>query len=231
MGNVAEKHSNVSKEKLEEFRKIVLADYRIANESREASLTGRKEVLTGKAKFGIFGDGKEVAQVAMAKSFREGDFRSGYYRDQTFMFATGNLSLREWFAQLYAHTDLEAEPSSAGRQMNGHFATRSLNPDGSWKDLTKIKNSSSDISPTGSQMPRLLGLALASKHYRRNVDLQSAKFSKFSHKGNEIAFGTIGDASTSEGLFWETMNAAAVMQIPMLVSVWDDGYGISVPKK
>lgn len=166
----------------------------------------------------------------MAKSFREGDFRSGYYRDQTFMFATGNLSIQEWFAQLYAHTDLTAEPSSAGRQMNGHFATRSLNSDGSWKDLTKIKNSSSDISPTGSQMPRLLGLALASKHYRQNINLQSLHFSKFSTKGNEIAFGTIGDASTSEGLFWETMNAAAVMQIPMLVSVWDDGYGISVPK-
>ncbi|MEO5645098.1 MAG: thiamine pyrophosphate-dependent enzyme [Bacteroidia bacterium] len=231
MSNVAEKHSDVSKEKLKEFQNIVLADYRVAFESREASLTGRKEVLTGKAKFGIFGDGKEVAQIAMAKSFCEGDFRSGYYRDQTFMFATKNLSLQEWFAQLYAHTDIEAEPSSAGRQMNGHFATRSLNADGSWKDLTKIKNSSSDISPTGGQMPRLLGLALASKHYKQNADLHSAKFSKFSDKGNEIAFGTIGDASTSEGLFWETMNAAAVMQIPMLVSVWDDGYGISVPKK
>src|ERR1041385_1372455 len=231
MSNVAEKHSPVSKEKFEEFRTIVLTDYRVANESREASLTGRKEVLTGKAKFGIFGDGKEVAQIAMAKSFREGDFRSGYYRDQTFMFATGNLTIQEWFAQLYAHTDLEAEPSSAGRQMNGHFATRSLNADGSWKDLTKIKNSSSDISPTGSQMPRLLGLAMASKHYRQNPELQAASFEIFSRKGNEIAFGTIGDASTSEGLFWETMNAAGVMQIPMLVSVWDDGYGISVPKK
>jgi pyruvate/2-oxoglutarate/acetoin dehydrogenase E1 component/TPP-dependent pyruvate/acetoin dehydrogenase alpha subunit len=231
MSNVAEKHSPVSKEKLDEFRNIVLADYRVASESREASLTGRKEVLTGKAKFGIFGDGKEVAQIAMAKSFREGDFRSGYYRDQTFMFATGNLSLQEWFAQLYAHTDLAAEPSSAGRQMNGHFATRSLNADGSWKNLTKIKNSSSDISPTGSQMPRLLGLALASKHYRNNPELQTASFEIFSHKGDEIAFGTIGDASTSEGLFWETINAAGVMQIPMLVSVWDDGYGISVPKK
>lgn len=231
MSNVAEKQSDVSKEKLKEFQDIVLADYRVAFESREASLTGRKEVLTGKAKFGIFGDGKEVAQLAMAKSFREGDFRSGYYRDQTFMFATKNLTLQEWFAQLYAHTDLEAEPSSAGRQMNGHFATRSLNPDGSWKDLTKIKNSSSDISPTGGQMPRLLGLALASKHYKQNANLHTAKFSKFSNKGNEIAFGTIGDASTSEGLFWESMNAAAVMQIPMLVSVWDDGYGISVPKK
>lgn len=231
MPNIVEKKSSVSTEKLKEFKRIVLNDYRIANESREASLIGRKEVLTGKAKFGIFGDGKEVAQIAMAKTFRAGDFRAGYYRDQTFMLATGNLTIREWFAQLYAHSDLEAEPSSGGRQMNGHFATRSLNADGSWKNLTQIKNSSADISCTGSQMPRLLGLALASKHYRQNVDLQSVKFSKFSDKGNEVAFGTIGDASTSEGLFWETMNAAAVMQIPMLISVWDDGFGISVPKK
>lgn len=215
----------------EEFKQIVLNDFRIACESREASLLGRREVLTGKAKFGIFGDGKEVAQVAMAKVFREGDFRSGYYRDQTFMFATGNLSIQEWFAGLYAHTDVDAEPSSAGRQMNGHFATRSLNADGSWKDLTKIKNSSSDISPTGSQMPRLLGLALASSFYKKNPDLQQGEFLKFSNKGNEIAFGTIGDASTSEGLFWETINAAGVLQVPMLVSVWDDGHGISVPKK
>lgn len=231
MNKVAEKQPAVSAEKWQEFRSIVLNDYLIAFESREASLTGRKEVLTGKAKFGIFGDGKEVAQVAMAKVFREGDFRSGYYRDQTFMLATGNLTLKEWFAQLYAHTDVKAEPSSAGRQMNGHFATRSLHPDGSWKDLTKIKNSSSDISPTSGQMPRLLGLALASRHYRKNEALQSEAFKNFSVKGNEIGFGTIGDASTSEGLFWETMNAASVMQVPMLVSVWDDGYGISVPKK
>jgi len=231
MSNVAEKMNPASKEKWEEYRNIVLSDFRLVSESREASLTGRKEVLTGKAKFGIFGDGKEVAQVAMAKVFREGDFRSGYYRDQTFMFATGTLNLRQWFAGLYAHTDIEQEPMSAGRQMGGHFATRSLNDDGSWKDLTQIKNSSSDISPTGSQMPRLLGLALASKHYRKNTDLQSARFEKFSRQGNEIAFGTIGDASTSEGLFWETMNAAGVMQVPMLVSVWDDGYGISVPKQ
>lgn len=217
--------------KVTEFIKIVLNDYKIANESREASLMGRREVLTGKAKFGIFGDGKEIAQLAMAKVFREGDFRSGYYRDQTFMFATGNLSLQEWFAGLYAHTDVDAEPMSAGRQMGGHFGTRSLNPDGTWKDLTKIKNSSADISPTGGQMPRLLGLAMASKHYKLNPDLQKDKFKNFSNKGNEIAFGTIGDASTSEGLFWETINAAGVMQIPMLVSVWDDGHGISVPKK
>ena len=215
----------------EDFKKIVLNDYRIANESREASLMGRREVLTGKAKFGIFGDGKEVAQLALAKVFRAGDFRSGYYRDQTFMFASENLSLQEWFAGLYGNTDAVAEPMSAGRQMGGHFGTRSLNADGSWKDLTKIKNSSPDISPTGGQMPRLLGLALASKHYKLNPSLQSKAFSHFSNKGNEIAFGTIGDASTSEGLFWETLNAAGVMQIPMLVSVWDDGHGISVPKK
>lgn len=231
MSNVAEKMNPASKEKWDAYRNIVLADYRLANESREASLTGRKEVLTGKAKFGIFGDGKEVAQIAMAKVFRDGDFRSGYYRDQTFMFATGTLTLKQWFAGLYAHTDAEQEPMSAGRQMGGHFATRSVNEDGSWNDLTKIKNSSSDISPTGSQMPRLVGLALASKHYRNNPDLHSAKFEKFSRKGNEIAFGTIGDASTSEGLFWESMNAVGVMQVPVLMSVWDDGYGISVPKR
>jgi pyruvate/2-oxoglutarate/acetoin dehydrogenase E1 component/TPP-dependent pyruvate/acetoin dehydrogenase alpha subunit len=231
MSNVAVKPTGISSEKWAEFRNAVLNDFRIVNESREASLTGRKEVLTGKAKFGIFGDGKELAQVAMAKVFRNGDFRSGYYRDQTFMFATGNLSIREWFAGLYAHTDVHAEPSSGGRQMNGHFSTRSLNPDGSWKNLMEMKNSSSDISPTGSQMPRLVGLALASKHYRQNPQLHDSQFSIFSNKGNEIAFGTIGDASTSEGLFWESMNAASVMQIPMLVSVWDDGYGISVPKK
>src|SRR3954468_9398429 len=217
--------------KVTEYIKIVLNDFRIANESREASLMGRREVLTGKAKFGIFGDGKEIAQLAMAKVFQNGDFRSGYYRDQTFMFAIENLTLQEWFAGLYGHTDADAEPMTAGRQMGGHFGTRSLNPDGSWKDLTQIKNSSADISPTGGQMPRLLGLAMASKHYKQNPALQTAPFQKFSNKGNEIAFGTIGDASTSEGLFWETINAAGVMQIPMLVSVWDDGHGISVPKK
>jgi 2-oxoisovalerate dehydrogenase E1 component len=215
----------------DEFVNIVLNDYRIANESREASLMGRREVLTGKAKFGIFGDGKEIAQLAMAKAFRDGDFRSGYYRDQTFMFATNNLTLQEWFAGLYGHTDVDLEPMSAGRQMGGHFGTRSLNADGTWKDLTKIKNSSPDISPTGGQMPRLLGLALASKHFKQNEALQKGKFQTLSNKGNEIAFGTIGDASTSEGLFWETINAAGVMQVPMLVSVWDDGHGISVPKR
>ena len=213
----------------EDFKKEVLDDYRLVVESRHVSLIGRKEVLTGKAKFGIFGDGKEVAQIAMSKVFREGDFRSGYYRDQTFMFATGELTITEFFAQLYANPDVIAEPSSAGRSMNGHFSTRSLNPDGSWKDLTKIKNSSSDISPTAGQMPRLLGLAYASKLYRNNEDLHV--FTTFSDKGNEVAFGTIGDASTSEGLFWETINAAGVLQIPMAISVWDDGYGISVPAK
>ncbi len=233
MSQAKENKNNGTAEELSfiQFRKIILDDYRIANESREASITGRKEVLTGKAKFGIFGDGKEIAQLALAKVFQEGDFRSGYYRDQTFMFATGNLTLKEWFAGLYAHTDEEAEPMSAGRQMGGHFGTRSLNPDGTWKNLMKLKNSSSDISPTGGQMPRLLGLALASKHYKMNTELHAEKFLAFSNKGNEVAFGTIGDASTSEGVFWETINAAGVMQIPMLVSVWDDGHGISVPKK
>lgn len=214
-----------------DFKQEVLNDYRIANESRQASLTGRKEVLTGKAKFGIFGDGKELPQLAMAKVFKNGDFRSGYYRDQTFMMAIGAITLEQYFAGLYAHTNLEIEPMSAGRQMGGHFGTHSLNADGSWKNLMEQKNSSSDISPTGSQMPRLLGLAYASYFYRVNTDLHNEKYYSFSNKGNEIAFGTIGDASTSEGLFWETMNAAGVLQIPLMISVWDDGYGISVPKK
>jgi 2-oxoisovalerate dehydrogenase E1 component len=211
------------------FRKNILEDFRIANISREASLLGRKEVLTGKAKFGIFGDGKELAQIAMAKQFKNGDFRSGYYRDQTFMLAIGQLTVQEFFAQLYAHTDLDADPASAGRQMNGHYATRSLNLDGSWKNISEQKNSSPDISPTAGQMPRLLGLAQASKIYRNVEELNT--FTQFSKGGNEVAFGTIGDASTSEGLFWETFNAAGVLQVPMAISVWDDGYGISVPKK
>ncbi len=211
------------------FKEEVLNDLRIACESREASLLGRKEVLTGKAKFGIFGDGKEVAQLAMAKYFRTGDFRSGYYRDQTFMMASGLLSIKEFFAQLYGNPDIDADPSSGGRQMNAHSATRTLNNDGSWKDLTKIKNSSSDASPTGSQMPRLLGLAYASKFYRNNSGLKD--HNGFSNNGDEVAFGTIGDASTSEGLFFETINAAGVLQVPMVLSVWDDGYGISVSKK
>lgn len=211
------------------FIEEVLADYKLACLSREASLLGRKEVLTGKAKFGIFGDGKELAQIAMAKQFKNGDFRSGYYRDQTFMMAIGSLSIQEYFAGLYAHTNVVNEPSSAGRQMGGHFATRSLNEDGSWKNLMNQKNSSADISPTAGQMPRLLGLALASKVYKDNPDLKT--FTNFSSNGNEVAFGTIGDASTSEGIFWETINAAGVLEVPMAMSVWDDGYGISVPKK
>lgn len=214
----------------DQFKRIVLEDYRVVNVSRQASLTGRKEVLTGKAKFGIFGDGKELAQIAMAKVFQKGDFRSGYYRDQTFMFAADLLSVQEFFAQLYAHPDVTADPSSAGRCMNGHYATRMLNADGSWKNLTELKNSSADISPTAGQMPRLLGLALASKLYRTSPELAS-KMAGFTMEGNEVAFGTIGDASTSEGLFFETINAAGVLQVPMAVSVWDDGYGISVPAK
>ncbi|WP_299708276.1 thiamine pyrophosphate-dependent enzyme [uncultured Pontibacter sp.] len=205
----------------------ILNDYRIGWESRHASLAGRKEVFMGKAKFGIFGDGKEVAQLAMAKFFQNGDFRSGYYRDQTFMFAIGELTLQQYFAQLYAHTDVEAEPSTAGRAMNGHFGTRLLDEEGNWKNLMEQKNSSSDISPTASQMPRLVGLAYASKLYRQNPDLQGMQ--QFSVNGNEVAFGTIGNASTSEGMFFEAINAAGVLQVPMLVSVWDDGYGISVP--
>ena len=212
----------------EQLREQLLEDYRIACLSREASLLGRKEVLTGKAKFGIFGDGKEVAQLAMARQFRKGDFRSGYYRDQTFMFALGELTVQEYFAALYAHPDVEVEPASGGRQMGGHFATRSLDKEGNWKNLMEQYNSSADISPTGGQMPRLLGLAQASKVYRLNPEL--AHMTSFSNGGNEVAFGTIGDASTSEGPFWETMNAACVLQVPMAMSVWDDGYGISVPK-
>lgn len=224
----AAKTSNLS---FEDFKTIVLNDFKLVNESRQASLLGRKEVLTGKAKFGIFGDGKELAQIALSKVFKDGDFRSGYYRDQTFMFAIGALSLQQWFAGLYGHTDIENEPMSAGRQMGGHFGTHSLNEDGTFKALVNQKNSSSDISPTGGQMPRLLGLSYASHFYRINADLQKAPFTNFSNKGNEVGFGTIGDASTSEGLFWETINAGGVLQVPMLVSVWDDGHGISVPKK
>jgi pyruvate/2-oxoglutarate/acetoin dehydrogenase E1 component/TPP-dependent pyruvate/acetoin dehydrogenase alpha subunit len=226
--NMTEKSTLTSSElSFDDFKTIIIADYKLAFESRQASILGRKEVLTGKAKFGIFGDGKEVAQLAMAKVFKNGDWRSGYYRDQTFMFATGMSTISEFFAQLYAHPDVEAEPASAGRQMNGHFATRTLNEDGSWKDLTSIKNCSADISPTGGQMARLVGLAYASKHYRNNRELDH--MTGFSVNGNEVAFGTIGNASTSEGVFFEAINAAGVLQIPMAVSVWDDAYGISVP--
>ena len=213
----------------EDFKTEVLNDYKIATTSRECSLLGRKEVLTGKAKFGIFGDGKELPQLAMAKSFKEGDFRSGYYRDQTFMMAIGKLTIKQFFAGLYGHTDLDYEPMSAGRQMGGHFVTHSLNEDGSWKNLAEQKNSSSDISPTAAQMPRLLGLAYASKIYRQVSGITNAP--NFSNEGNEIAWGTIGNASTSEGVFFETINAAGVLQVPMVMSVWDDEYGISVHAK
>ena len=213
----------------EDFKNEVLEDYRIARVSRECSLLGRREVLSGKAKFGIFGDGKEVPQLALAKAFKNGDFRSGYYRDQTFMMAIGELNIQQFFAGLYAHTDIKEEPMSAGRQMGGHFATHSLNEDGSWKNLTQQKNSSADISPTAGQMPRLLGLAQASKVYRNVAVLKNSP--NFSEEGNEVAWGTIGNASTSEGLFFETINAAGVLQVPMVMSVWDDEYGISVHAK
>jgi 2-oxoisovalerate dehydrogenase E1 component len=224
--------NNVAKEiDFDTFKSEVLADYRLACVSREASLLGRKEVLTGKAKFGIFGDGKELAQLALAKQFRDGDFRSGYYRDQTLMMAIDQLNVQQYFAGLYGHTDEVVEPMSAGRQMGGHFATRNLDENGEWKNLMEQKNSSSDISPTAGQMPRLLGLAQASKIYRNHPTLKDIEaFKKFTNGGNEVAFGTIGDASTSEGPFWETINAAGVLQVPMVMSVWDDGYGISVSR-
>jgi pyruvate/2-oxoglutarate/acetoin dehydrogenase E1 component/TPP-dependent pyruvate/acetoin dehydrogenase alpha subunit len=212
----------------EEFKVEILNDYKIAVTSRECSLLGRREVLTGKAKFGIFGGGKELPQIAWAKTFKNGDFRSGYYRDQTFMMAIGKLSIEQFFAGLYAHTDINFDPMSAGRQMGGHFVTHSLDENFKWKDLTKQKNSSSDISPTAAQMPRLLGLAQASKVYK-NLDGFDA--SKFSSEGSEVAWGTIGNASTSEGIFFETINAAGVLQVPMVISVWDDDYGISVHAK
>lgn len=216
----------------DEERQEILEDYKLAVVSREVSYIGRKETLTGKAKFGIFGDGKELPQIAMAKYFEDGDFRSGYYRDQTFMMAIGQVTVQQFFAQLYAHASVEADPHSGGRQMNAHFSTRSLNDDGSWKDLTRMKNTSPDISPTAGQMSRLLGLAQASKVYRNHDTLlEQEEFQKFSDQGREIGWGTIGDASTSEGIFWETINAAGVLQIPMVLSVWDDGYGISVPRK
>ena len=218
--------SSLSKLKLS--KKEVLNDYRIANESRQTSYLGRREVLTGKAKFGIFGDGKEIPQLAMARVFEDGDWRSGYYRDQTFMLASGMTSLEEIFSMLYGDTDPKANPANGGRLMNNHFSTRSLDENGNWKDLTAQKNSSADSSPTASQMPRLLGLAQASKIYRNN---KNAALKGFTKGGNEVAFGTIGDASTSEGYFFETINAAGVMQVPMAVSVWDDGWGISVPNK
>ncbi len=213
----------------DELKSEILKDFHLANLSREISLMGRREVLTGKAKFGILGDGKELAQIALAKFWLPGDWRSGYYRDQTMMMAAGKLSVDDFFAQLYAHPDVEHEPASAGRMMNGHYATRFLDENGQWLKQTDRVNSSADVSPTASQMPRLLGLALASKFYRNNPELKGKE--DFSIQGNEIAYGTIGDASTSEGMFWEAMNAAGVLQVPMVLSVWDDGHGISVPKK
>lgn len=233
MGSISGKNGdNDSKSDLASIhydKKDILDDYRIACESRQASLMGRKEVLTGKAKFGIFGDGKEVPQLAMARVFMEGDWRSGYYRDQTFMLAAGLMTLEEFFAELYGDTDIKANPFCGGRLMNNHFSTRLLDENGEWLPQTAMKNSSADISPTAGQMPRLLGLGLASKLYRQNPALNT--FTGFSVNGNEVAFGTIGDASTSEGHFWETINAAGVLQVPVAMFIWDDGWGISVPKK
>lgn len=220
--NIQPSDGNLNKE-------IILADYRLANLSRNLSIIGRREVLTGKAKFGIFGDGKEIIQIALAKQFKEGDWRSGYYRDQTWMMAMGLYNSVEFFHQLYGNTNREINPGSGGRVFNNHFSTPNINPDGTWRDLTKQKNTSSDISPTAGQMPRLLGLAYASKLFRQNNDLHT--FTTLSNKGNEVAFGSIGDASTSEGHFWEAINAAGVLQVPMAISVYDDGFGISVPKK
>jgi pyruvate/2-oxoglutarate/acetoin dehydrogenase E1 component/TPP-dependent pyruvate/acetoin dehydrogenase alpha subunit len=219
--------SNLKNMSFEQFRKEVLLDYRLAMLSRQCSLAGRKEVLTGKAKFGIFGDGKEIAQIAYAKQFRMGDWRSGYYRDQTFMMAAGLLTVEEFFSQLYGMADDKANPGNAGRSFNNHFATRNVNEEGDWLDLTQQKNSAADLSPTAGHMPRLLGLALASKLFRQNKDYQ--QFNQISNNGNEVAFGTIGDGSTSEGHFFEVVNAAGVLQIPLAVAIWDDGYGISVP--
>jgi len=209
-------------------REEVLADFRLACLSREIALLARKEVLSGKAKFGIFGDGKEIAQIAMARNFKAGDWRSGYYRDHTFMMAAGITTAEQFFYQVYGHTDEKENPGSAGRNFNNHFATKSVNPDGSWNALADMKNSSADLSPTAGQMPRLVGLGYASKLFRENPKLAGMK--QFSRKGREVAFGTIGDAATAEGHFFETMNAAAVLQIPVAMAVWDDGYGISVTK-
>jgi pyruvate/2-oxoglutarate/acetoin dehydrogenase E1 component/TPP-dependent pyruvate/acetoin dehydrogenase alpha subunit len=220
---------NQKKLSFQEFKNEVLADYKTAVISRECSLLGRREVLTGKAKFGIFGGGKEIPQLAMAKAFRPGDWRSGYYRDQTFMMAIGKYDPKHFFSSLYAHPDIQVDPFSAGRQMNGHFATHSINEDGSWKELSKQYNVSSDISPTAGQMPRLVGLAEASKKFKKIEGLDPDR--RFSNKGNEVAWGTIGNASTSEGLFFEAINAAGVLKIPMVISIWDDDYGISVHSK
>ncbi|MBK8929100.1 MAG: transketolase [Chitinophagaceae bacterium] len=230
MGNSIENgNSIIEKLSFDKFRNEVLDDYRLACISRETSLLGRKEVLTGKAKFGIFGDGKEIAQVAMAKFFKPGDFRSGYYRDQTFMFASGLATVEQFFAQLYADPDVNNDTFSAGRQMNAHFATKFVDENGQWLPLANLKNVSSDIAPTAGQMARGLGLAFASKAFRNIPELE--QYGTLSNNGNEVCFCTIGDASTSEGHFWETINAAGVLKIPIAVFIWDDGYGISVPKK
>jgi len=229
MANTSPQEALAQKLTFDQFRDQVLRDYRTACESREASLIGRKEVLTGKAKFGIFGDGKEVAQVALARAMRPGDYKAGYYRDQTFMFATGASTIQQFFAQLYADPSLEADPFSGGRQMNAHFASRFLDAEGNWTDRRGHINVAADTSPTASQMARSLGLALASKCYRSNEALREGTL--FSNHGNELTVVTIGDASTSEGLFWETVNAAGVQRVPLAICVWDDGYGISVPKE
>lgn len=229
MKTTQDKSAANGKLSFDEFKVEVLKDYELAVTSREASLIGRKEVLTGKAKFGIFGDGKELGQIALAKNFKPGDFRSGYYRDQTLMFATGMSNVEQFFSQLYANPDTKEEPASAGRMMNGHYGTRTLDENGDWKDLMAQPNSTSDISPTAGQMVRALGVAYASKMYRKSESLKTG-FEKFSNNGNEVSFCTIGDASTSEGHFWETLNAAGVLQVPLAVCVWDDGYGISVPR-
>ena len=223
------KNTTASKLSYDDFREIILQDYEIAVQSRYVSLLGRKEVLTGKAKFGIFGDGKEVAQIALSKVFENGDWRSGYYRDQTLAFATGISTVYNFFSQLYANPDINADTSSAGRQMVAHFSTALTDSEGAWKDQTAQKNSFSDISTTGGQMSRTLGLGLASKLYRNNKDLAYLKY--FSNEGNEVVFCNVGNASTSEGVFWETVNAAGVKQIPAVISIWDDGYGISVPNE
>ncbi len=224
-----EKQESASSKKNQQLvlsRAEILRDYNLAVQSRAASLIGRREVLSGKAKFGIFGGGKELAQIAMAKAFRKGDFRSGYYRDQTFMFALGQSNIQQFFAQLYAHTDKTADPHSAGRQMNSHYATRLLNDDGTWRDQTAMYNTSADLSPTGAQMPRLVGLGYASRLYRELDELKH--LTQFSKEGNEVAFGTIGNAACAEGMFWESVNAIGVLKAPVIISIWDDDYGISV---
>ncbi|MEH6408670.1 MAG: thiamine pyrophosphate-dependent dehydrogenase E1 component subunit alpha, partial [Leeuwenhoekiella sp.] len=225
---MAIKSNSLTQISYDDFKVTVLDDYKIAVTSRECSILGRREVLTGKAKFGIFGDGKEVPQLAMAKAFKNGDWRAGYYRDQTFMMAIGEFTIENFFAGLYAHTSIKHDPMSAGKQMGGHFITHTLDENGKRKDLLKQRNSSADISPTAGQMPRLLGLAQASKIFRQSPDLNTEGLSA---QGNEVAWGTIGNASTSEGLFFETINAAGVLQVPMVICVWDDDYGISVHAK